>query len=50
MEEPYLIAEVTQLDRPTEQGMYNNFLLSLSREQTVGLKFKVVNGIFIFSE
>ena len=29
MEEPYLIAEVTQLDRPTEQGMYvyNNFLL-----------------------
>ena len=28
MEEPYLIAEVSQLDRPTEQGMYNHdFLL-----------------------
>ena len=26
MEEPYLIAEVSQLDRPTEQGMYNDFL------------------------
>ena len=30
MEEPYLIAEVTQLDRPSEQGMYmyNNILLN----------------------
>ena len=27
MEEPYLIAEVSQLDRPTEQGMYNDVLL-----------------------
>ena len=29
MAEPYLIAEVAQLDRPTEQDtyMYNNFLL-----------------------
>ena len=29
MEEPYLIAEVTQLDRPTEQGIYYALLLLL---------------------
>ena len=31
MEEPYLIAEVTQLDRPTEQGTYCNFCWSYTK-------------------
>ena len=37
MEEPYLIAEVTQLDRPSEQGSYMVNIISIKLLKTVSL-------------
>ena len=55
MEEPYLIAEVAQLDRPTEQGtcMYSNFLLIHLGMQIVWVGIQCHNRCkmkFIFSQ
>ena len=37
MEEPYLIAEVTQLDRPSEQGSYMVNITNIKLLKTVSL-------------
>lgn len=37
MEEPYLISEVTQLDRPSEQGSYVENIINIKLLKTVSL-------------
>ena len=55
MEEPYLIAEVTQLDRPSEQGSYIktlstlNFLKQYHCNKCVSLNRKLFTNVMLLT-